>query len=162
MTETNGPVRGPLYVDATPLMVTADVTPLVHANVAELLDLLSGEFYDDFREVAEQEPTGHDGHAVERLGFERLAELLVERMSTRVSLTGPQAVRVAGRMHKLGLPLAEAEAQKAANLAKATEALLHMGQASRGASLIKHPSHAATRRHLKANPLPEQTDRRTA
>jgi hypothetical protein len=156
-------VRGPLYVDATPLMVTADVEPLVHANVAELLDLLSGEFYDDFREVADQEPTGvHDGHAPERLGFERLTELLVERMSTRVSLTGPQAVRVAGRMHKLGLPLAQAEEQKKANLAKATEALLHMGQASRGASEIKHPSHAATRRHLATNPLPEQGGRRTA
>jgi hypothetical protein len=149
MTETNGPVRGPLYVDATPLMVTADVTPLVHANVAELLDLLSGEFYDDFREVAEQEPTGHDGHAVERLGFERLAELLVERMSTKVALTGPQAVRAAGQMHKLGLPLAEA--------AERTKAAV-----TRGASLIKHPSHAATRRHLKANPLPEQDGRRTA
>jgi hypothetical protein len=144
-----------MYVDATPLMVTADVTPLVHANVAELLDLISGEFYDDFREVADQEPTGHDGHAVERLGFERLTELLVERMSTRVSLTGPQAVRAAGRMHKLGLPLAEAEEQKKANLAKATEALLHMERA-RGASEIKHPSHAATRRHLATNPLPEQ------
>jgi hypothetical protein len=149
MTETNGPVRGPLYVDATPLMVTADVTPLVHANVAELLDLLSSEFYDDFREVAEQEPTGHDGHAVERLGFERLAELLVERMSTKVALTGPQAVRAAGRMHKLGLPLAAAAERTAAAV-------------SRGASLIKHPSHAATRRHLKANPLPEQDGRRTA
>jgi hypothetical protein len=33
---------------------------------------------------------------------------------------------------------------------------------SQGASLIKHPSHAATRRHLKANPLPEQDGRRTA
>lgn len=31
-----------------------------------------------------------------------------------------------------------------------------------GASLIKHPSHAATRRHFEANPLPEQQDRRTA
>ena len=149
MTETNGPVRGPLYVDPTPLMVTADVTPLVHANVAELLDLLSSEFYDDFREVADREPTGHDGHAVERLGFERLTELLVERMSTKVALTGPQAVRAAGRMHKLGLPLAEA--------AERTKAAV-----TRGASLIKHPSHAATRRHLKANPLPEQDGRRTA
>ena len=150
MNETNGPVRGPLYVDATPLMVTADVEPLVHANVAELLDLLSSEFYDDFREVADQGPTGvHDGHAAERLGFERLAELLVERMSTKVALTGPQAVRAAGRMHKLGLPLAAA--------AERTKAAV-----TRGASLIKHPSHAATRRHLKANPLPEQDGRRTA
>ena len=32
----------------------------------------------------------------------------------------------------------------------------------RAASLIKHPSHAATRKHLAVNPLPEQADRRTA
>lgn len=36
------------------------------------------------------------------------------------------------------------------------------GRASRGASLIKHPSHAATRKHLAANPLPEQSDRRAS
>jgi hypothetical protein len=35
-------------------------------------------------------------------------------------------------------------------------------QRSQGASLIKHPSHAATRRHLKVNSLPEQDGRRTA
>jgi hypothetical protein len=32
----------------------------------------------------------------------------------------------------------------------------------KGASEIKHPSMRATRRHLAANPLPEQQDRRTA
>lgn len=31
---------------------------------------------------------------------------------------------------------------------------------TRGASLIKHPTHKATREHLAANPLPEQQDRR--
>lgn len=108
-------VRGPLYVDATPLMVTADVEPLVHANVTELLELLAGEFYDDFREVADQEPTGqHDGHAPEQLGFEGLAARLTEYMATKVALTGKQAVHVAGQMHKLGLPLAEAAERKAA------------------------------------------------
>lgn len=30
------------------------------------------------------------------------------------------------------------------------------------ARAIKHPSHAATRKHLAAQPLPEQADRRTA
>lgn len=114
MPDTNS-VRGPMYVDATPLMVTADVEPLVRANVGELLDLLAGEFFDDFVEAADQDANGgHDGHAAERLLFEQLAARLLERMSTRVSLTGPQAVRVAGRMHRLGLPLAEAaEHQKA-------------------------------------------------
>lgn len=118
-------VRGPMYVDATPLAVTADVTPLVHANVTELLDLIAGEFYDDFREIADQEPTGqHDGHAPERLGFEALAARLVERMSTRVALTGPQAMRVAGRMAQLGRPLAEAAERKEAAIKKATEGLM--------------------------------------
>lgn len=153
----NNAVRGPMYVAATPLMVTADVTPLVHANVAELLDLISGEFYDDFREIADQKPTGqHDGHAPERLGFERLAELLTERMSTRVSLTGRQAMRAAGRMARLALPLAEAEEEREAAMKKA-EALM-----KRGASLIAHPTHKATVEHLREHPLPEQQDRRTA
>jgi len=157
MTDNTRAVRGPMHVEATPLMVTADVEPLVHANVAELLDLLSGEFYDDFREVADQEPTGvHDGHAPERLGFERLAEQLVERMSTRVSLSGQQAMRVAGRMARLGRPLAEAAEAREAAMKKA-EALL-----TRGASLIKHLTHKATREHLREHPLPEQQDRRTA
>ncbi|HJX87043.1 MAG TPA: hypothetical protein VJ277_05705 [Gemmatimonadales bacterium] len=115
-----------MYVEATPLMVTADVTPLVTANVGELLDLLmSDEFFQDFMEIADAEPSGqHDGHAPERLAFEQLAARLVDRMSTRVALTGPQAVRVAGRMHKLGLPLAEAVERKKAAVAKATEALI--------------------------------------
>lgn len=116
-------VRGPMYVDATPLMVTADVEPLVHANVTELLELLAGEFYDDFREVADQKPTGqHDGHAPERLGFEDLAARLTEYMATKVALTGKQAVRVAGQMHKLGLPLVEAAERKAAVVRAARKA----------------------------------------
>lgn len=105
MTDNN--VRGPLYVDATPLMVTADVTPLVHANAGELLDLLTGEFFDDFMEVAQ----GPDG---ERYAFEELQARLVERMSTRVSLTGPEAMKVAGRMARLAKPLADLSARTAA------------------------------------------------
>jgi hypothetical protein len=31
-----------------------------------------------------------------------------------------------------------------------------------GARIIRHPSHAATRRHFATNPLPEQSDRRSA
>ncbi|WP_330349235.1 hypothetical protein [Streptomyces sp. NBC_00582] len=31
-----------------------------------------------------------------------------------------------------------------------------------GARVIKHPSHAATRRHFEAHPLPTQQDRRPA
>jgi hypothetical protein len=33
---------------------------------------------------------------------------------------------------------------------------------TKGASEIKHPAMRATRMHLKAQPLPEQQDRRTA
>lgn len=133
MTDNNTPVRGPMYVEATPLLVTADVTPLVHANVAELLELLAGEFYDDFREVADQEPTGrHDGHAPERLGFEDLAARLVELLATKVALTGPQAVRVAGRMYQLGKPLADAAEARAAAVAKATGALIQAAERREG------------------------------
>lgn len=134
-------VRGPMHIEATPLMVTADVEPLVHANVGELLDLLAGEFFDDFMEIAHAEG--------DKYAFEQLQARLVEHMATKVALTGPQAMRVAGRMAKLGKPLADLSAKTAAAV-------------MRGASLIKRPSHAATRRRLKANPLPEQSDRRAS
>ncbi|WP_086768137.1 hypothetical protein [Streptomyces bobili] len=140
-------VRGPMYIEATPLMVTADVEPLVHANVGELLDLLAGEFFEDFMEIAD--PSCNGGEPADRLQYERLQARLVDRMSTKVALTGPQAMRVAGRMAKLGKPLADLSAKTAAAVMK-------------GASLIKHPTHAATRRHLKSNPLPGQQDRRAS
>ncbi|MEU7416763.1 hypothetical protein [Streptomyces antibioticus] len=48
-------------------------------------------------------------------------------------------------------------------LAELTEVVRRTsGRFTKGAAQIKHPSHAATRRHLKANPLPEQTDRRAS
>lgn len=140
MTDTNKPVRGPMHVEATPLMVTADVTPLVHANAGEILDLLTGKFFDDFMEVAQGEPG-------DKLAFEQLQARLVEHVSTKVALTGPQAMRVAGRMSALARPLAALSARTAAAVMK-------------GASLIKHPSHKATREHLAGNPLPVQQDRR--
>jgi hypothetical protein len=112
MTENNT-VRGPMYINATPLMVTADVTPLVHANVGELLDLLcSDEFFQDFMEIAD--PSENGGAPADRLQFEALQARLVERMSTRVALTGPQAMRVAGRMAELARPLAALSAKTAA------------------------------------------------
>lgn len=142
MTENTRNVRGPMHIEATPLMVTADVTPLVHANTGEVLDLLTGEFLDDFMEVAQGAPG-------DRYAFEELQARLVDRMSTRVSLTGPEAMRVAGRMAKLAKPLADLSAKTAAVV-------------MRGASLIKHPSHAKTRKHLADNPFPQQDGRRTA
>lgn len=107
MTDSTKPVRGPLYVEATPLMVTCDVEPLVHANAGEILDLLTGEFFDDFMEVAQGAPG-------EKLAFEELQARLVECMSTKVALTGPQAMRVAGRMSALARPLAALSARTAA------------------------------------------------
>lgn len=111
MTENPRAVRGPMYIDATPLMVTADVEPLVTANVGELLDLLTGEFFDDFMEIARAEPGDRD---LTKLLHEDLQAHLVERMSTRVALTGTQAMRVAGHMARLARPLAALSARTAA------------------------------------------------
>lgn len=139
------PVRGPMYIEGTPLMVTADVTPLVEHNVDEILELLGGELFEDFIAASCPESSGeHDGHAPEALRFERLREQLVERLSKKVALTGPQAVRTAERMAELGHERAERAAR------------------AKGASEIKHPAMLPTRRHFAANPLPEQQDRRTA
>ena len=146
MTENTNAVRGPMHITATPLMVTADVEPLVSANAGEMLDLLSGEFFDDFMAIAD--PSERAEGVDVKYEFEQLQARLVERLSTKVALTGPQAMRVAGQMAKLGKPLADLSASTAAKV-------------SRGASLIKHPSHAATRRHLAENPLPQQ-DRRAS
>jgi hypothetical protein len=45
-------------------------------------------------------------------------------------------------------------------LAELAEVERRTSRFAKGASEIKHPSMLPTRRHLKANPLPEQTDRR--
>ncbi|WP_206315288.1 hypothetical protein [Streptomyces sp. C1-2] len=134
-------MTNPIRLDKTPLHVTVDVEPLVDSNVEELLDLLANEFFEDFMTAVCEESTGHDGHAPEALRFERLRQQLVERLATRVSLTGPEAVRVGERMADLGHSLASP---------------------SRGASEIRHPAMRATRQHLKAHPLPEQQDRRAS
>jgi hypothetical protein len=97
------PVRGPMYVTSTPLLVTVDVTPLVENNVHEVLELLAtDDLFETFMELACAEPTGHDGHAPDRLAFEELKTTLVARLSTRVALTGMQALRVAEQMQTLG------------------------------------------------------------
>ena len=92
---------------------------------------------------------GRPSHRWEPPTQAQIKARMVERMSTKVALTGPQAMRVAGRMAKLGKPLADLSAKTAAAV-------------QRGASLIRHPSHAATRAHFAANPLPQQERRRTA
>lgn len=150
MTDKQPPVRGPMHIEATPLMVTADVEPLVAANVGQILDLLcSDEFFQDFMEIAD--PSENGGEPADRLQFETLQARLVEHLATKVALTGPQAMRVAGQMARLARPLADLSAQTAAKVMKA-----------RGASEIKHPSMRATRRHFAEHPLPEQQDRRAS
>jgi hypothetical protein len=47
-------------------------------------------------------------------------------------------------------------------VAEATEVERVTSRFSQGASLIKHPTHAATRKHLATNPLPQQQDRRAS
>jgi hypothetical protein len=47
-------------------------------------------------------------------------------------------------------------------LAELTEVERRTSRFAKGASAIKHPAMLPTRKHLKANPLPEQTDRRAS
>ncbi|WP_328962926.1 hypothetical protein [Streptomyces virginiae] len=87
------PARGPLYVEATPLYVTLDASPLVSNNVHDLLDLLrSDEFVDAFMEL----------DTAGELAFEELHAALVERLATKVALTGRQACSVAAQLDRLG------------------------------------------------------------
>lgn len=101
------PVRGPLYVEATPSMVTLDVSPLVSNNVHDLLDLLrSDEFVDAFMELDTADP----------LAFEELHAALVDRLATKVALTGPQALRAAKRIQSFAEPMVTASEQATAAL----------------------------------------------
>ncbi|MFF7610704.1 hypothetical protein [Streptomyces lavendulae] len=111
------PVTGPLYVEATPLLVTLDVTPLISDNVHDLLNLLmDDEFFETFLEIAVPDQDGeHDGLA-DRLDFERLHAVLVDRLATRVALTGPQALRAAKRMQAFAEPMVTAQEQTTAAL----------------------------------------------
>lgn len=90
---TPKPVRGPLYVEATPLCVTLDASPLVSNNVHDLLNLLrSDEFVDEFMEL----------DTADGLAFEELHAKLVDRLATKVRLTGREAARVGDRLAELG------------------------------------------------------------
>lgn len=98
------PVRGPLYVEATPLMVTLDVTPLVENNVHDLLDALSEEdLFDEFLAATNADPDEHDGALPDRLAFEELKTRLVDRLATKVALTGMQAVQAGEQIRRLGV-----------------------------------------------------------
>ncbi|MCX5587609.1 hypothetical protein [Streptomyces erythrochromogenes] len=93
MPEQPRPVRGPLYVEATPIMVTLDASPLVSNNVHDLINLLrSNEFVDQFMEL----------DTAGGLAFEELHAALVARLATKVRLTGKEAIRVGDRLAELG------------------------------------------------------------
>ncbi|MFE2936693.1 hypothetical protein [Streptomyces sp. NPDC059278] len=113
MSADRTPVTGRFYPESGPGFVTVDMSALVDNNVHDLLDLLgSEEFFEDFISVACAEPVGeHDGSAPDRLEFEELKDRLVERLATRVAMTGRQARRVGSRVYRLGVQLsAEADA----------------------------------------------------
>lgn len=98
------PVRGPLYVESTPLMVTLDVTPLVENNVHDLLELIaSDEFFDEFMTATNADPDEHDDGLPDRLLFEELKTRLVEQVATKVALTGVQAVQSGEQIRRLGM-----------------------------------------------------------
>ncbi|MFE5658320.1 hypothetical protein ACFQ9H_19285 [Streptomyces sp. NPDC056517] len=103
-------------------MVTLDVFALVENNTHELLDLLMGEFFEQFVDLANATTSGgHDGHAPETLGFEQLLAALVERLSKRQCLTGTEAVRAAREMLRIAEPMvAAAERDRATLLRLAT------------------------------------------
>ncbi|MER7815585.1 hypothetical protein [Streptomyces sp. NPDC096153] len=160
MSESTQPVRGPMYIEATPSLVTADVTPLVENNVHDLLELLMEEdHFEDFMALAAADPTGeHDGHAPDPLAFDELKARLVARLATKVALTGPQALRVAGRMQELAEPMAPpAEAVPAC-----AEESGHDLASCELCAPLRHPSGAQARKGLAENPLPTQQDRRVS
>lgn len=101
------PVRGPVYVEATPGYVTLDVTPLVTNNVHDLLDLLrSDEFLDEFMEL----------DTAGELAFEELQGRLVERLATKVALTGVRALLAGLRIQTLAEPIVTAADRQAAEV----------------------------------------------
>ncbi|MET9704894.1 hypothetical protein [Streptomyces griseus] len=98
------PVPGRYYTGRTPGWVTLDVAALVDNNVHDLLDLLAGdEFFERFMALAAPLVTEDGDGGPDRLEFEQLKDDLVERLATRVRMTGQQARRVGARVYRLGV-----------------------------------------------------------
>ncbi|NEB83933.1 hypothetical protein G3I43_07035 [Streptomyces anulatus] len=106
------PVPGRYYADRTPGWVTLDVASLVDNNVHDLLELLAtDEFFERFIEGIAAPPVGG---GADRLEFEQLKDDLVERLATRVRMTGEQARRIGARVYRLGVQVsAETDAATA-------------------------------------------------
>lgn len=107
------PVPGRYYADRTPGWVTLDVASLVDNNVHDLLELIgSDEFFERFVVLTAAPIEGEEGP--DRLEFEQLKHDLVERLATRVRMTGEQARRVGARVYRLGVQVS-AETDAAAD-----------------------------------------------
>lgn len=109
------PVPGRYYPGNTPGWVTLDVASLVDNNTHDLLELLAGdEFFERFMAMAAPLVTEDGEGAPDRLEFEQLKDDLVERLATRVRMTGQQARRVGARVYRLGVQVsAETDAATA-------------------------------------------------
>lgn len=104
MSANREPVPGRYYAESTPGWVTLDVAALVDNNVHDLLDLLAGdEFFERFMAVAAPLVTEDSDGTPDRLEFEQLKDDLVERLATRVRMTGQQARRIGARTYRLGV-----------------------------------------------------------
>lgn len=104
MSANREPVPGRYYAESTPGWVTLDVAALVDNNVHDLLDLLAGdEFFERFMAVAAPLVTEDSDGTPDRLEFEQLKDDLVERLATRVRMTGQQARRIGARVYRLGV-----------------------------------------------------------
>ncbi|MFE7370106.1 hypothetical protein [Streptomyces anulatus] len=103
------PVPGRYYAERTPGWVTLDVASLVDNNVHDLLELLgSDEFFERFMVLAA--PMADEvADGSNRLEFEELKDELVERLATRVRMTGEQARRVGARVYRLGVQVSAEE-----------------------------------------------------
>ncbi|MEU0157972.1 hypothetical protein ABZ154_03765 [Streptomyces sp. NPDC006261] len=110
MSANREPVPGRYYPGNTPGWVTLDVAALVDNNTHDLLDLLgSDEFFERFIALNSAPIDGEQD--TDRLDFEQLKDELLERLATRVRMTGQQARRVGARVYRLGVQVsAEADA----------------------------------------------------
>lgn len=105
MIPTGRPAYGPdrLRVNVTTLGVQLDTETHDRHTVETVLDLLLGEMLDDFDTVAALKPTP-DGHAPERLPYDRLVAALVARLPRTAPLGVGEAAAMATELHDIARP----------------------------------------------------------
>lgn len=98
------PVDGPypVHVEQIPAGVTLDVEALVRRVVADVVELLLGDRFDDFERIAECRPATDP----ERLMTEQLVAELVAETATRIPVYGAQVLALADRLRELAGPRA--------------------------------------------------------